>query len=240
MNKTDEFLELYNELDDLLRMKYHENSRSTSVIVRYSNELIRSGVMNLQKIGKKLNTIRMLRNNIIHEYDNNKDNFFEVNDEAINFLKTIVDYLKNPRTAKDLYTSIDKLYSVREDDNLLVLPVMKEMRMRGFSQTPILDKNNVLKGVFSPNVLFEFLVENKEADLNTLTFKDLKKYLPIDAHFSESYIFIPIRMSEDEIDNIFITSYEKNSKLAVAFVTKNGLAREPILGIIVTKDIIKD
>ena len=240
MNKTEEFLGLYNDLNDLLRMKYHENSRSNSVIVRYSNELNRSGNANLQKIAKKLNTIRMLRNNIVHEYDNNMDNFFEVNDEAINFLKYLVDSLKNPRIALNLYTSIDRLYFVREDEDLLVLNIMKEMRRRGFSQIPILDKNNILKGVFSPNVLFEYLVENKEADLNELTFKDLKKYLSIHNHFSESYIFIPKDLPEDEVDNIFITSYERNQKLAVAFVTKNGSPNEPILGIIVTKDIIRD
>lgn len=238
MNNTDKFLELYNDLDALLRAHYHESSRTISVMIRYINDLNHSGNPKLSKIAKKLNSIRILRNNIIHDFDNNSDHLFDISDETINFLKFIVDSLKNPRNAKDLYTPLSKLYYVRENDDLRVLDVVTNMRKYGYSQVPILDKNNVLKGVFSPNCLFAYLANNQDKTISNLSFKDIKEQLPIYAHFSESYEFINEKMNETDIDNLFLTSFEKNKKLAVVFVTRSGNPKEPILGIIVTRDVL--
>ena len=238
MNNTEKFLELYNDLDSLLRMHYHESSRTVSVMMRYINDLGHSGNPKLSKISKKLNSIRVLRNNIIHDFDNNSDHLFEISDETINFLKFIVDSLKNPKNARDLYTPLTKLYYVRENDELRVLDVMTNMRKYGFSQVPILDKHNVLKGVFSPNCLFAYLANNKDKSVDELTFKDIKEQLPIHAHFSETYTFIAANMNETDIDTLFLDSFEKNKKLVVAFVTQSGNPKEPVLGIIVTRDLL--
>ena len=240
MKNSDLFLELYNDLDDLLRQKYHDSTRTNSVIIRYANELNRSGNPSLIKIGKKLNMLRVLRNSIIHDFDNNVDNIIEISDDAINFLKNLVESIRNPKNARDLYTPIVKLYYIKEDDNQSVLEVMEYMRNKGFSQAPVLGKNNVVKGVFSPNALFAYLTVNKDADVAKLTFKDIKDYLPTYAHFSECYEFISIKMSETDIDNMFSSFYERHKKLALLFVTQSGSPKEPLLGIITLSDVIKD
>lgn len=239
MNNTDRFLELYNELDNLLRKRYNELSRTTSVIVRYINDLNRSGNPALIKYAKKLNTIRKLRNDIIHEYDNNLDNFLVINDDCINFLKNLVEILRNPRTAKNLITPLEELYVIKYNDEILVKDIMKEMRRLGHSQVPVVDAFHIVIGMFTPNVLFSYLENNVDVNIETLTLKDIKEYIPLKNHFSESYEFISINTSETEVDELFYTSYQNNKKLAVALVTKRGTEKEPLLGIIVEADIIK-
>ena len=240
MNNTDRLLELYNDLDALLRERYHDTSRTNSVILRYSNELNRSGNPNLIRIGKRLNMIRTLRNTIVHEFDNNRDNFVDISDEAVEFLQKVVDMLRNPKTAKDLYTPLSNLLVFHEDDEAKVLDVMKVMRQKGHSQVPVVNDHCVVKGVFSPNVLFAYLVNNPHSKIEDLSIKDILDYLPVGSHFSETYEFIPLNMSETDIDNLFSSSYERNRKLAVAFVTRTGNPKESLLGIIVAGDIIKD
>ena len=240
MNKTDEFLELYNELDSLLRKKYKEIGRTSSVIMRYINELNRSGNSNLIKISKKLNMIRSLRNDLIHEYDNNIDHFIEISDEAIKFLKMVVDKLRNPTTAKGILTPTSLLYTVKEDDNPLILDIMVEMRQRGHSQVPVLNAKNVVRGVFSPNALFSYIEKNKVIDIDNLRLVDIWDNILINNHFSETYAFIAQNMSETDVDKLFSENYEKNRKLAACFVTERGRDYEPLLGLIVLGDIIKN
>ena len=94
MNNQDELLRLYNELDDVLRDRYHISDRSTSVILKYSNELSRSAIPSLKEIGKKLNMIRILRNDLIHELDSNASSLFEIKDETIKFNNSFIEKWK--------------------------------------------------------------------------------------------------------------------------------------------------
>ena len=83
MNNNEKLLSLYNELDSLLREKYHESNRSSSVITRFENDLNRSGSNSNILIAKKIRMIRILRNDLIHELDMNKDNLIAINDDTI-------------------------------------------------------------------------------------------------------------------------------------------------------------
>ncbi len=240
MNNSERFLSLYNDLDDLLRAYYHINDRTISVIVRACNDLNRTGKGSYIKIAKKLNMIRVIRNNLIHELDMNSDNLIEITDETIKFLEELVAFFTNPQTAKDIYTPLKDIYCLKIDASETIDKIISTMKKMGHSQIPIINHQNLIRGVFSPNVLFMYLEANYNADLSKLTLKDFETYYPLNKHHFETYAFIPKNMKEEDIDDLFINAYNENKKLNMVFVTKSGKANEPIEGIIVLKDLVKN
>ena len=238
MNSCDKFLALYNELDDILREKYHERDRSKSVIVRAVNDLNRTGNSEYIQLAKSLNMIRVLRNNLIHELDMNSLNLIEITSETLEEMEKYIVTLRNPKTAKTICTPLKDIYSIKFDDTSSLESIIRVMREKGFSQVPILNHQNLVKGVFSPNVIFDYVSKVDGVDLEKLTINDLKDCYPLDKHFSESYDFVKEDMIEEEIDDLFADAYQENKKLVMVFVTKNGKNNEPIVGIIVIKDLI--
>lgn len=238
MKNHEKFLGLYNDLDNILRKKYHNSDRTSSMFVKFVNDLNHTGSQAYMQVAKKLNMIRIIRNNLIHELDMNKDNFIDVTDETIKFLEELIRLLENPTTAKEIAKPILSAYTVKSYAPMKLTDLIKKMREKGYSQVPLMDDNNVLKGVFSPNVLFEYISQNPETDISSLTLKNIKDFCVISKHFSESYLFIREDMIEEDIDDIFMNNLNGNRKPAMIFVTKNGQANEPILGIIVLKDLL--
>lgn len=238
MRNHEKFLGLYNDLDNLLRKKYHNSDRTASMFVKFVNDLNHTGSQQYMSIAKKLNKIRIIRNDLIHELDMNKDNFLEVTDETIKFLQELIRILEHPKTAKDIARPIDSAYTIKSYAQMKITDLIRKMREKGFTQVPLLDDNNVLKGVFSPNVVFEYISINPNADFSSITLKEIKDLCAISKHFSESYIFIPERMIEEDIDDLFTENLNTNKKPAMIFVTKNGQANEKVEGIIVLKDLL--
>ena len=240
MDNCDKFLALYNDMDDLLRKKYHEPDRTKSVIVRAVNDLNRTGKSDYILMAKKLNMIRVLRNNLIHELDMNSQNLIDITPETIDSMERFVLFLRNPNTAKDLCTPIKDIYSIKFDDETPIELVIKQMREKGYSQVPILNHQNLVRGVLTPNVIFDYVSKNGEAVIDELKISDLKEFYALDKHFSESYAFVKESMIEEDIDDLFAEAYMNNKKLVMAFVTKTGSSSEPITGIIVLKDLLNN
>lgn len=238
MTNHEKFLGLYNDLDDSLRKRYHNNDRTQSMYVRFVSDLNRSGAKRYMQIAKKLNMIRVIRNNLVHELDMNKDNLIEITDETIKFLEDLIKLLDHPMKATDIGKPIEEAFVVNVAQNAKVKDLMKIMREKGYSQIPILKDNGSLSGVFSPNVLFEYMSHNADKSISELSLLDLKDVTPIDKHFSETYIFIAKDMLEEDIDDLFTEKLNANTKLAMMFVTENGDPSEKVIGIIVLKDLI--
>lgn len=238
MKNHEKFLGLYNDLDNILRKKYHNSDRTASMLVKFVSDLNHTGSQAYIQVAKKLNMIRVIRNNLIHELDMNKDNFIEITDETIKFLEDLIRLLKHPKLAKDIAKPINTAYTIKSYAQMQISDLIRKMREKGFSQVPLLDDNLILKGVFSPNVLFEYVSHNPDANISNVTLKNLLEYCTISKHFSETYLFIREDMDEETIDDIFMNNVNGNRKPAMLFVTKNGQQNEKIEGIIVLKDLI--
>jgi len=238
MTNSDKFLELYNEMDAILREEYKVVNRSYSVILQFIQSLNNSGIAEYQKAGKKLNMIRILRNNLIHDLNMNADNLLEITDETIKFMENIVTELKHPKHAYDISTKFSSLIVLKHGENVNIKEMIKKMSETGHSQIPFVDQNNVLLGVFSSNALFAFLNDHSDECIDSISFNDLKPYLPIDKHFSESYLFVAHDEAVEKVGNLYLESIARKEKPVMFFVTKNGGLHEPVLGVIVPKDIV--
>jgi len=238
MTNHEKFLGLYNDLDDVLRKKYHNNDRTVSMFVKFVSDLNHTGSQRYIQVAKKLNMIRIIRNNLIHDLDMNKDNLISITDDTIKFLEGLIHLLENPKRAKDIAKPIDTAYTIKSYAQMKVTDLIRKMREKGFSQVPLIDDNMVLKGVFSPNVLFEYVSSHPDVNVKDLTLKDIKDLCAISKHFSETYLFVREDIDEEDLDNLYMDSVNSNKKPAMLFVTKNGQANEKIEGIIVLKDLL--
>lgn len=238
MKNHEKFLGLYNDLDDILRKKYHNNDRTSSMFVKFVSDLNHTGSQQYIAVAKKLNMIRIIRNNLIHELDMNKDNFIEITNDTIKFLEDLIKLLSNPKRAREIAKPIESAYTVKSYAPMKVTDLIRKMREKGFTQVPILDDNMILKGVFSPNVVFEYISNNPKTDISELMLKDIKDLCAISKHFSETYLFIRESLDEETIDDLFMENLNGNKKPAMIFVTKNGQPNEKVEGIIVLKDLL--
>lgn len=238
MTNHERFLGLYNDLDNSLRKRYHNNDRTSSMFVKFVSDLNRTGSQAYMKMAKKLNMIRVIRNNLIHELDMNKDNFIEITDDTIKFLEDVISLLENPKRAKDIARPILEAYTIKDYANIKLTDLIRKMREKGYSQVPILSDEMLLKGVFSPNVLFEYVSLNPTIDMNNVYLKDVKELCKINKHFSETYLFINENLDEESIDDLYMNAINDNKKPGMMFVTQNGQPNEKIIGIIVLKDLL--
>lgn len=236
-DNVQEFIELYNVFDDLLRQKYNETNRTISMISRYIRQLENSSSTLAHKKARKINMIRVLRNNLVHEFDFNAEDLIDVSEETITFLKEEIEDLKNPITAFTIATKTKDLLTVDLDEN--VRDVLLKMQEKGFTQAPLLSDTKKVEGVFSPNVLFSYLAKNNIHNGDKLYIKDFVDYLPIEKHISEQYAFIEKDALIEDVMELFDEAHRKNKKLVAIFVTEYGKKEQTILGMIVPYDLLK-
>lgn len=236
-NKNDEFIKAYNDLDSCLRDYYDDgNEEIKSPIMTRINELNRSSSNKVKERGRMLNLSRLFRNSLVHELDMNQDNIVEINDSIINFLKKEKEYIVKPIRAIDIATKRENLLSAKLTDK--VIDIMPKMYQKSNLQVPILDQNNRLLGILSPNSLFLYQIEVDNLTTFT-TVNDVLEYTKINKHISENYAFTSRRTRLEDISNLFDDYYNKGKKLAMVFVTENGKNSEALLGIITPYDVIK-
>lgn len=234
-NTSQELLNLYNDLDALLQKRYHDNDRNRSMIMRYSLELQRSPYSKAIERGRLLNSIRIIRNILIHDLDMNRDSLIQISPKLLDTLKYEIKLLEDPKTAIDISTHIDKLLKASMTDK--IVDVFVKMAEKGYMQLPVLNKNGSLFGVISPNALLYFMSE--ATDLRPdCTIQDMSKYLTIDMHICEHYAFVGKDDDVEAVSSIFDDYYKKGKKLAMVFVTEHGKENETILGIITAYDIV--
>lgn len=236
MNSAQEFIQLYNTLDNLLENKYRQNGRNKSYIMTYALELQKSAFAKTIERGRTLNLIRQLRNSLVHDFDMNKDGLIEITPKLLNFLQEEIEILSSPKRAIHICTKLDKLLYAKLEDR--VNDLLVKMVHRGNLQVPILNENFELIGVFSPNVLIRYLTEKRDKNSSELSIIDLLEYLPIDKHISEYYRVYSKNDRADEIAEAFESYYHKGKKLVMVFVTSEGKLDEQLLGIITPYDVV--
>lgn len=235
MDYNDQFIKLYNQLDQLLSKHYHEFDRDRSLIMRYAQDLQKSAYKKTYERGRKLNLARVIRNMMVHDLDMNVDGLIAITPGLISFLENEIELLAHPQTALDISTKVALLFSVHPHD--IVADKLPIMIKRGNMQVPVLDANNKVVGVFSPNALFLYLSEHQGHSEN-ITIAQLNEYLSIHRHVSEYYEFVERTMPSEQVADLFDEYYKRGKKLAMIFVTEHGKESESLLGLITPYDVV--
>jgi CBS domain-containing protein len=232
-----EFLDLYNHLDEAIRERYQLEDRTSSALSFLSTKLDHATSPELNALGEALDSIRQLRNTLVHVEKVEGQELVVVNPLLVEKLKQAILYVEKPPRAKDSAIAFSSLYQVGLGESLS--SVLSVMQRRGFSHIPVM-LDDQLYGVFSQEVLADYLLDHQSISLTKdTTLATFKDYLPIAKHRNERYLFLKEDVLEEEARQAFAESKAKYGKrLGMIFLSENGKPGEPILGALVSSALI--
>ena len=228
MNNTDEYLDLYKQLEQfaIKRFGYPDDGKAVSSLEKRPE---------FRKVKTELQYCREVRNLLQHKPKIEKSFAVAPSEEMISFLKNTIHKVKNPPKAKDIAIPIASILYKTMDD--FVKPTMVEMQKKVYTHVPIL-QDGIVVGVFSENTVFSYLIDEEIVGIeDQMRFRELEDYLPVDKHSSESFRFARQDMLVENINLLFEKALAKQDRIGLVFITKNGKADEPLLGIITAWDI---
>ena len=142
--------------------------------------------------------------------------------------------------ANEALAAIDKLVpasavtkAVMSDS---ISSVSNEMLAKGYSHIPVIDEKGVVFGVFSESTILEALSAGVSC-AQVATLRDIKDFLPIRKHRTDVFIFVPKDITVAKLRKIHKDAMDRDERIGLVFVTKNGREDEPLLGILNIWDI---
>ena len=235
MQNNDEFIRKYNELDCLIGEKFNRESDDSSIYFLI-NKYRRSRIEKERVYSTKLDSIRKIRNLMVHE-SGIIDELFTVSDDVINFLDELIDYLRNPVRAKDVMTPLSKLIYGNKEDFLYYL--IEKIVKDGISNIPILDEEKKVIGVFNSDVLLNLSLDKVKVN-NETKILDIMNYVKLNNQLNLRFIFVTGEYEIDVLNDYFAFSKEQYKKrLPIIFVSVSGKETSQLLGIVSPIDLIR-
>lgn len=235
MQNNDEFIRKYNELDCLIGEKFNRESDDSSIYFLI-NKYRRSRIEKERVYSTKLDSIRKIRNLMVHE-SGIIDELFTVSDDVINFLDELTDYLRNPVRAKDVMTPLSKLIYGKKEDYLYYL--IEKIVKDGISNIPILDEEKKVIGVFNSDVLLNLSLDKVKVN-NETKILDIMNYVKLNNQLNLRFIFVTGEYEIDVLNDYFAFSKEQYKKrLPLIFVSVSGKETSQLLGIVSPIDLIR-
>ena len=235
MQNNDEFIRKYNELDCLIGEKFNRESDDSSIYFLI-NKYRRSRIEKERVYSTKLDSIRKIRNLMVHE-SGIIDELFTVSDDVINFLDELIDYLRNPVRAKDVMTPLSKLIYGKKEDYLYYL--IEKIVKDGISNIPILDEEKKVIGVFNSDVLLSLSLDKVKVN-NETKILDIMSYVKLNNQLNLRFIFVTGEYEIDVLNDYFAFSKEQYKKrLPIIFVSVSGKETSQLLGIVSPIDLIR-
>lgn len=237
MSRNKLFIDLYNHLDQSLRTKYHINNLGESVISKYIACLHNSYNHDDQIRADELETIRVLRNNLVHSLQIDNDDLFVIQDKVLDILEYEIAIIEHPILVSQKMIQLADVYIANL--NSVAKNLIKIMLDRGFSYIPIINPDHTLYGVFSALSILTAAFNNEQfvMDDNVLV-RSFDKYLDLNAQKGKYFMFVREESTMDEVLYEYQNNVQKGKKLALMFVTRNGFSNEPILGILTPYDLL--
>ncbi|MHC1771866.1 MAG: CBS domain-containing protein [Flexilinea sp.] len=231
--QAETFLDLYKNLEQLVKDKYSGNGkRYESPIINFSNS--REG----RPYKEELDSIREIRNLLVHLPMINGNYPLEPSEEIVAKLQEIIEKIEHPLLALDFAVRSDNIMKARLEDS--VFSVMSRMENNGYTHVPIISDGKLF-GVFSKSTIFSYLITHGltkiRDDMQINAFID---FLPIEKHRGEYYDFAAKDALYVEVREMFENTYQRKSRrLMVVFITENGNPNERLFGMITPWDVLR-
>lgn len=232
-SRATRFLMLYRALESALEKRYtgHRMS-SSSVVMEYLHD------PDSMPYRPELDLCREIRNILSHNADQAGGAVVEPSEEILETLQTIHNHIMRPRMAIDYGTPADEIMFAHPND--MALSIMRAMRKKGYSHVPVRDRSGLL-GIFSAGSLFMYLENNGFDHISSdLRIGDLEKALDFGDERSEKYMFLPSDATLLTVRDAFVMRNERNNRLAVVFITKDGTRNSEILRMLTPWDVLKN
>lgn len=231
--RSEQFLTLYRRLEGILEKRYMGRKMSSgSVVMEYLHDA------DSAPCRTELDMCREIRNLLTHNTDGAGEAVVEPSEAVLRTLSDIVDYVQRPRLALEYGTPGEKILFAHPND--AALGIMRHMMRMGYSHVPVRDRTGLV-GVFSAASLMRYIGDAGFDGLHdTLRIGELKNALDFDDARSEKYAFFDRNATLTTVREAFEKRRERNSRLAVAFITEDGTQHREVLAMLTSWDVLRD
>jgi hypothetical protein len=234
METKQKFLKTFNDLETFIRVKYapHEKYNEYSFVKAIDSIFFnRSNLVIASKANyDKIILASKMRNIIVH----NHDIAFPSESFTEEFIK-LVDRIMSPLQLEHAMIKIKDMKSASLTDGLK--EVLQKMKTNHISNIPVFD-NGRLVGVFSENTLYNQFCSTGEVVVEANTsLKEIQSALSMNNNPSQYFRYLKRLDNIYQAKEMFMNGFVGEKKLEMIFVTENGKAEEPILGIVTVWDI---
>ena len=231
--RAERFLTLFRKLEGLLEKRYDGKRMSSgSVVMEYLHD------PDSAPCRTDLDLCREIRNILSHNTDEAGEAVVEPSQSVVDMLEGIVAYVQRPRFARDYGTPGDKILFAHPNDE--AIGVMRHMMRMGYSHVPVRDRTGLV-GVFSAASLMRYVGDIGFEKLHdNLRIGELKNALDFDDERSEKYAFFDANATLTTVREAFEKRRERNSRLAVAFITVDGEQHSQVLAMLTSWDVLRD
>lgn len=244
MNKQARFIELCNELHQLLKIK-HEQHDIMDTFERHLDLEEKLGNNPIQLNKHKMAVARRLRNLMVHE---NIEGFHvaEPSDDIMNFLQGIIEQYRHIMSVKEYLgkRGHQKVWYIRDTDTLK--KTLQTIHEKTFARFPVFNEKNELQGIVSTNGITKFManyVTNGQS-LESILNETMANVLTFDEHAVE-YGVVSEKQSIFELSDQFEMKQSDGQKTEdltrVVLVTNqlNGHIKHPehLVGMVTLHDL---
>lgn len=231
MDRSDEFIQLYKTLEDLLEAKYRQEGRNVSSTV-YQFLCDKESM----PYRLKLDLCRQVRNLLSHSADVDGVSPVTPAEPLIECLNDVIAYLKKPILASSRGTRIHNLLKATTNDRVVWLS--RKMEEKGYSHVPVLEKGRVI-GVFSVSTFFSLGKDDKLSQISDQTvIREILDYISVERHMSERFVFLKKDNTVSDIRAAFSKRKAGEKRVAAVFVTEDGTEKTPLVSYVTPWDVM--
>lgn len=227
MDKCEEFLDLYKQLETIAVNQFGAKGDGTAV-----SQLQRRS--EFKNIRSELDYIRDVRNLLTHRPKIGDSFAVEPTDAIIDLIKKVIQKIEQPMLASDIYIPLGQVLYAGMDTK--VYSTMASMFKKAYTHIPILEDSRVV-GVFSDNTLMNYILYGNIIINNETRFRELGDYLALGSHPAETYRFVARNEKVSYISDLFDDALKNSDRIGMVFVTEHGKMDEKLLGIITAWNI---
>ena len=219
---TDEFLQKYKELEQLVLSKFFVKEGESAIWALGS-------VPEFVALRPHLNAIREIRNFLAHQpkYDNKP--LITPTESAVKIVESLMQKLKGPHTVYSMCIKPSGILCAKIDDQ--VAPIVKLMHEKQYHIVPIIERGKVI------GVLSDSSKVIKDIDADT-TFFQLKKHIDLEEHVGRTVLFVNKTATIESVKLAIAEAFRKGHRIGAVFVTESGKQTEALIGLLLPLQLV--
>ena len=232
-SRAERFLVMYRRLEGLLEKRYADHAMTTGSVVK---EYLKDP--DSEPLRSEIDLCREIRNILSHNTDSDGGAVVEPSEGILGLMERILRHVSRPRLAVNYGTPADRILFANPND--MAVNIMRHMLKMGYSHVPVADRTGLV-GVFSAGSLMMYAAsKGLHVVKDELRIGDMRDMLDFGDARSEKYIFLPEDATIYDVRDAFHKRRERNSRLAVVFLTKDGTRQSELVAMLTPWDVLKD
>lgn len=229
--RADTFLSMYRVLEGILDRKYAGLGRKVnSVVMEYIQDA------ESEPVRAQLNVCREIRNLLTHNSDKNGKPLVEPSQEVLDSLYEIIAYVQKPQPAMMYATEAARILRASMNDR--AMDIMRRMEKHGYSHVPVMDDDRIV-GVFGVAAVFSRVLDGGVIGPDT-RIKEFGGHIRLDKQTSGRFLIMGPNATYLDVRGEFEKYEDRNSRVAVVFITSTGDESGELLGMLTPWDVMGD